>query len=236
VSPATVVLVHGAGAGGWTWHLVVDRLAQRGIESRAPDLPSADASDNSVGLADDVACVRGVIHEIDGPVVLVGNSYGGFVISGAAVGERCVRRLVYVAALMPNPGEALLEVAMPATVPSDEMGLSFLDDGRIVFDPEADLASSFQLAPPDEVEWIRPRLGRPMSIGSDANPVLEAVAWNDVPSTYVVCAQDKALRPDAQRTWAKERATEFVELDSDHCPQHSQPDALTDLLEKIARA
>ena len=235
MSAATVVLVHGAGAGGWTWHLLVDELARRGIDSRAPDLPSSDAFDNSIGLADDADYIREIVHEIGAPVVLVGNSYGGFVISGAATGESSVRHLVYVAALMPMPGEALFDITAEATVPYDEMGLSFLGDGRLVFDPEHDLASSFHLAAPDEAEWIRARLGRPMSLGPNPHATLDAVAWHDTPSTYIVCTEDRALRPEAQRTWAKQRATKVIELNADHSPQHSRPDAIADVIEAIAR-
>lgn len=233
---ATVVLVHGGGSGAWTWHLVVDALRQRSVDAVAVDLPSANATDNSAGPHDDAAYVRQVLDDLHGPAILVGNSYGGFVISEAAVDHTSVRRLVYLAAIMPDAGKPLMEIIAEAVVPEEDIGLTFLDDGRIVFEPEADLRTSYQLAPPDEVEYVRAHLGRPMSMGTVAEPKVDRPAWQTIPSTYIVCTEDQALRVEAQRAWAKERATDFVELPVDHCPQHSHPDDVADVLERLAKA
>lgn len=232
---ASVVLVHGAGAGSWTWRLVADGLGARDIDVHTPDLPSCTAPDNSVSMDDDIVHVRSVLDDVDGAVVLLGNSYGGYVISGAAVDRPHVRRLVYLSALMPKAGEGMFETAAAATVPSDEMGLRTLADGRIVFEPAADLASSFHLAPPEEVASIRSHLGRPMSLGPDPNLSLPRVAWETIPSTYVVCSEDRALRPEVQRQWANERATDFIEWPVDHSPQHSHPELVIGLLDRLAR-
>jgi pimeloyl-ACP methyl ester carboxylesterase len=228
----TIILVHGGASGAWTWHLVVDELSARGIAAHAVDLPSCAAPDNSVGPADDAQHLRNVLDEIGGPFVLVGNSYGGFVISDVANDRSDVRHLVFLAALLPDPGKPLLEMIAEATFPSDDIGLTFLDDGRVVFDVDADLRTSYQLAPPDETEYIRAHSGRPMSLGLQAAS-LDRVAWASIPSTYIVCTEDRALRPDAQRAWAK-RATHAVELAADHCPQHSQPTLVADVLAPLA--
>lgn len=231
--PATVVLVHGGASGGWTWHLVVDELLARGIDTRAPDLPSCSAPDNTIGPADDVAHLRSVMDEIGRPLVLVGNSYGGFVITGAANGRSDVHHLVYIAGIMPDPGRPLMDTIMESTAPSEELGLEFLDDGRIVFEVEADLRTSYQLAPQTEHEFVRARAGKPMSLGN-APAVLDDVAWTSIPSTYVVCTEDHALRVDVQRAWAR-RATNAIEVAGEHCPQHSRPMDIADILERIAR-
>ena len=230
---ATVVLVHGGASGAWTWHLVADELAARGIDSRAPDLPSCSAPDNAIGPADDVAHVRRVMDEIGRPIVLVGNSYGGWVITDAANGRGDVRHLVYLSGVMPDPGRPLMETIMSASAPGDEIGLEFLDDGRVVFDVEADLRTSYQLAPEAEQDLVRSHAGTPMSLGS-APAVLDEVAWTTTPSTYVVCTEDLVFRPDAQRAWAK-RATHAVEIAGDHCAQHSHPIEIADIVERIAR-
>lgn len=231
--PATVVLVHGGASGGWTWHLVVDELLARGIDTRAPDLPSCSAPDNAIGPADDVAHVRSLMDEIARPMVLVANSYGGWVISAAANGRDDVRHLVYIAGIMPDPGRPLMETIMESTAPSDELGLEFLEDGRVVFDVEADLRTSYQLAPEAEHDFVRARAGKPMSLGN-APAVLDEVAWATVPSTYVVCTEDRALRVDVQRAWAK-RASDAIEIAGEHCPQHSHPMDIADIVERIAR-
>ena len=234
MSPATVVLVHGATAGSWTWHLVVAGLTARGIASRAVDLPSCSAPGPTVDVHDDARHVRSLLDEIGGPIVLAGNSYGGAVISESALDQQGVTRLVYIAALMPRPNERFFDM-----LSSLESGLTdathILEDGRLVFDADIDLEASFQQAPDDERDFIRPNLGRPMSMGSDPGVCLTRVAWNDTPSTYVVCLDDQALPVAAQREWAKQ-ATDAVEWRSDHSPQHSHPDLVVDLLEQLATA
>jgi pimeloyl-ACP methyl ester carboxylesterase len=231
----TFVLVHGGGSGAWTWHLVTEELAKRDLDSVAIDLPSSNAPDNTAGPREDAASLRDVINGIEGPVILVGNSYGGFVISEAAAGHPAVERLVFLSAIMPDPGRPLMDIITEVTVPNDELGLTFLDDGRIVFDAESDLRSSFQLAPEAEVDYIRQHLARPMSLGTVRQPSVDNPAWQTIPSTYIVCTQDRALRVEAQRAWAKERATDYHELPVDHCPQHSHPGLVVDILEGLAR-
>jgi pimeloyl-ACP methyl ester carboxylesterase len=229
---ATVVLVHGGASGAWTWHLVVDELVARGIAAVAVDLPSCSAPDNSVGPRDDAAHLCKVMDETGGPFVLVGNSYGGYLISDVANDRTDVLHLVFLAALMPDPGKPLMEMITEATFPSDDIGLSFLEDGRVVFDVDADLRTSYQLAPQQEQEYVRARSGRPMSLGTEPAS-LDRVAWESIPSTYVVCTEDRALRPDAQRAWAA-RATHAVELTADHCAQHSRPGEIADILAHLA--
>src|SRR5438046_830753 len=102
---ATVVLVHGAWSGGWTWDLVKDGLEAKGISVGAPDLPIGAERNVANGFREDGAAVRKVIDGVGGPVVLVGNSYGGVVISEAASGHPSVKRLVYLAAFIPQAGD-----------------------------------------------------------------------------------------------------------------------------------
>lgn len=230
---ATVVFIHGGGAGSWTWHLVVDDLQNRGISTRAPDLPTSSAADTSVGPDDDADFVRALLDESDGPFVLVGNSYGGYVITDAANGRSDVRHLVYASALMPDPGRSLVNQLRKSMVPGDELGLEILPDGRVAFDVETDLRASFNLAPEQERDFARRRLGRPVSFGSKP-AVLDRVAWATIPSTYIVCTEDRAVLVEQQRAWAR-RATHSVELEADHCPQHSRPSELADIIERIVR-
>jgi pimeloyl-ACP methyl ester carboxylesterase len=231
---AAVVLVHGAAAGSWTWHLIVEGLRERGIDAHAPDLPSCSAPDASIDLHDDARFVRATLDKIDKPIVLVGNSYGGAVITEAAVDHARVKHLVYVAALMPRANEPIAGI-----IGSLHSGLTdavqLLDDARIVFDPDVDLKASFQHAPADEQAFIKPNLGRPMSMGLDSAVGSTRVAWKTIPSTYVVCTDDLALPPEAQREWAKERATDVLEWATDHSPQHSRPDLVVELLERLVR-
>jgi pimeloyl-ACP methyl ester carboxylesterase len=234
VSDASVVLVHGGAAGAWTWHLVVDGLTANGIDARAVDLPSCSAEGPTDDVHDDARHVRALLDEIAEPVVVVANSYGGAVITEAAAGHPRIKRLVYIAAMMPRAGEPLFEI-LSGLHSAITDAVELLPDGRIVFDPETDLRGSFQNAPEEEIAFIRPNLGRPMSMGTDPTVSLTAAAWEITPSTYVVCTDDLALPPDAQREWAKERATDVIEWPVDHSPQHSAPELVVDLIERLAR-
>jgi pimeloyl-ACP methyl ester carboxylesterase len=232
---ATVVLVHGASAGAWTWRDVRAGLDAKGISSVAMDLPSVTEMNPAIGLHEDAAHVRSAIDGVAGPVVLVGNSYGGAVISEAAAAHPSVKRLVYVAAFMPVAAEPLLAQLMPDT--TDEFNSDVIrprEDGMFDFDEEAELRLGVQQAPPEQIEWIRENGARTMSFGADPNLAPAAAAWESIPSTFVVCTEDRAIKPDSQREWAKKRATDFVEWPSDHCPQHSHIDELVELLAKLA--
>src|SRR4051794_41096393 len=100
---ATVVLVHGAGGGAWMWEPLVKELDARDIEHVEVDLPTSDQSrEPTMNFHDDADHVRSVLDEVDGPIVLVGNSYGGVVITEASAEHPNVVRLVYLAAFMPD--------------------------------------------------------------------------------------------------------------------------------------
>jgi pimeloyl-ACP methyl ester carboxylesterase len=234
---ATIVLVHGAWGGAWMWDPLVRELDARGLASRAMDLPSVGANASGKDVTDDARCVREVVDEVGGPVVLVGNSYGGAVISGASAGHPSVQRLVYLAAMIPKAGEPILEHIAGATAPDFDAGISVNDDGLLVMDAEVELRVAFQQASPEMHDIVRAHAGAPMSFGADPSAAkLDDVGWTSIPSTYVVCSEDHSILPEAQRRWARERATEVVEWPSDHCPQTSHPELVADLLDKLARA
>jgi pimeloyl-ACP methyl ester carboxylesterase len=232
---ATLVLVHGAWSGSWSWWKLVPCLDERGIPHVEVDLPTCSAPDTSVDIHDDAAHVRDAIGGVAGPVVLVGNSYGGAVITEAAVGRPDVKRLVYLAAHVPDIGEPLVALMSDNAMPDFEGGVRLLDDGRLRLDPDVVVRAAVQQADDPDREVMRSRLSPAMSWGTDFAIAFEHVAWREIPATYVVCADDRSLNPDTQRVWAKERATDVVELPFDHCPQVSHPDEIADLLALIAR-
>ena len=231
---ATIVLVPGAWSGAWIYEPLSRELDQRGLAHRALDLVTVGEGSAGRDVRDDAAHVRAIVDEIGGPVVLVGNSYGGAVISGASAGSASVSRLVYLAAMMPKAGEPLLEHLAGATAPEFDSGITLRDDGLLLMDGEIELRTAFQQASPEMHDLVRAHFGVPMSFGADPTAAaLPEVGWPTIPSTYVVCSEDHSILPEAQRGWAKERATEIVELASDHCPQISHPDLIADLLEKM---
>src|SRR5439155_1577630 len=172
----------------------------------AVDLPSCSAPGPTVDVHDDARLVRAALDDIGAPIVLVANSYGGAVISEAALGHPRVKRLVYIAALMPQPDERFFDILSGLQSGLTD-AVQLLEDGRLAFDADLDLDASFQQSSAAERDFIRPHLGRPMSMGADPDVSLHAVAWKTIPSTYVVCGEDQALPPDTQREWAEQRAT-----------------------------
>ena len=218
----TVVLVHGAWHGAWSWSGLEAALAERGVASRTVELPSV-GTDPSRDLVGDAEAVRAAVREVGGPVVLVAHSYGGMVVTEAAAGLDGVVRLVYLTAFVPDVGQSLLDLVDygPLTwiVPAGE-GLLGVATGE-----EVDLF--YGDVPADQAAAAALRL-RPQAAASFGQPVT-AAAWRDVPSTYVVCTEDRCIPAAAQRAWA-ERCTEVVELASSHSPFLSRPGEVAELL------
>ncbi len=231
VNKPTIVLVHGAWCGDWAYWKLDPVLAERGLAWVGADLPSCRAVDTSVGPLDDVAYVRDLIDDIAGPVVAVGKSYGGTVISGATAGLSNVEHLVYVAAMMPAAGEQFQATTAAARTPEFARGARMLDDGRIAIDLEVGAACGFSQASEEDREVWR-RNASPMSLGRDPSVSLERVGWTEIPSTYIVCTEDKAIQVSAERAWAAQ-ATHAVERPWDHSPGVSHPIEVADLLGRI---
>lgn len=232
MSAATVLLVHGAYCGDWVYWKLGPCLDQREIDWVGADLPSCRATEGGVGPLDDVAYVRKLIEQISGPVVAVGKSYGGIVVSGATAGLSNVAHLVYLAAMMPEAGEPFQQTTGPARTPEFAAGIRPLPDGRVALDPDVGATCAFSQATDEDREVWRSRTS-PMSVGLDRSVSFERVGWADIPSTYVVCTEDRAIRPAAQKDWAK-RATNAVERPWDHSPGVSHPEEVADLLAGIA--
>jgi pimeloyl-ACP methyl ester carboxylesterase len=226
-----VVFVHGACVrdGPWWWHRTAALLLERGVPSIAPALPSCGESGtpsgtDGPGLPEDVTAVRQVLEGDDEPTVVVAHSYGGIVTAEAAAGIRSVRHIVLVSSYLPEVGQSLADLGGDAPA-------AFLD-----FDPERGtfgvrpevLAETFlQDCDPHTQEQAADRLAR-QSMQVTTQPV-GAAAWKQVPSTYLVCAQDKGTPARLQRNFARLAGT-VVELDTGHHPFLSQPAAVRDLV------
>jgi pimeloyl-ACP methyl ester carboxylesterase len=221
---ATVVLVHGAWHGAWCWDKVVERLEAAGVPCVAVENPSVARP--TASLADDGDNVTRVLDAIDGPVVLVGHSYGGAVITDAGAHPN-VTHLVYVSAFPIDGGES---VSQNALVGGEEMKLpeAFLFEGDVLrFAPEHATQFFYHDCTPDDAAAATAQL-KPMSLAAMMG-VPRAVAWREKPSTYVVCADDQAL-PLALQQSAASRCGTVVEIPTSHSPFVSQPDLVVDLL------
>ncbi len=233
--PATVVLVHGACHGAWCWDKVVAGLTGRGVPSVAIDLPGHGASQAPLGdLAADAAALRACLDGIDRSVVC-GHSFGGAVVTEGAAAHPGVRHVVYLTAFALAPGESTM-AAMPEGGDSDtptKLGdaVAFGEDGTMRFEGPAVVDALYHDCTPADIESALARLG-PESLAA-VGGVATRAAWQDTPSTYVVCTEDRAIAPELQRRMAT-RATETVEWSTSHYPFLSRPDLVMDLLAGIA--
>ena len=227
---STVVLVHGAWGGGWSWERVVPLLEERGVASVVVELPSADGDPaDPPGLADDVAAVTRALDETPGASVLCGHSYGGVVVTVAAAGRADVSHLVYLCAFMPDVGESLLTLTGgPAP------WIRRLDDGRTLPDRERLAASGYQdcddATRDSAIARLRPHVTAPFG-----EPVAVA-AWRELPSTYVVCTEDRSIPVELQRERFVPRAGQAIELASSHWPFFSQPERVAGILAALAES
>jgi pimeloyl-ACP methyl ester carboxylesterase len=226
-----VVFVHGACVkdGAWWWHRTAELLAERGVASAAPALPSCGESGRAPdaegpALAEDVAAVRAVLAAGDEPTVVVAHSYGGIVTAEAAAGVDSVRHLLLVSSYLPEVGQSLSSFGGEEPAPFLD-----LDPEGGTFTVRSDaLAETFlQDCDPEIQQGALDKTAR-QSLAVIGAPV-GAAAWQQVPSTYLVCAEDHGTPADLQREFAT-RAGNVVELASGHHPFLSQPAAVRDLV------
>jgi pimeloyl-ACP methyl ester carboxylesterase len=226
-----VVFVHGAcvNDGPWWWHRTGELLAERGVASVAPALPSCGETGvapdaQGPGLVDDAASVRHVLTTSDEPTIVVASSYGGIVAAQAATGIPAVRHLLLVSSYLPEVGESLSSFG-------DEEPAPFLEidpeGGTFTVRPHALAETFLQDCAPDIQAAAIARTAR-QSLAVLGQPV-QAAAWQQVPSTYLVCAQDQATPPARQREFAR-RAGSVVEIAAGHHPFLSQPASVRDLI------
>ena len=226
-----VVFVHGACVrdGAWWWHRAAELLLERGVPSVAPLLPSCGEGGgpsgvDGPGLPEDVAAVQQVLQDGEEPIVVVAHSYGGIVAAEAASGVSSVRHLLLVSSYLPEVGQCLSDFGDGTPAPFLDVDL---DSGTFGVRPEFLVETFLQDCDPDTQAQAADKLAR-QSVQVTMQPVGTA-AWQQVPTTYLVCAQDKGTPARLQRDFARKAGT-VVELDAGHHPFLSQPAAVQDLL------
>jgi pimeloyl-ACP methyl ester carboxylesterase len=221
---SNVVLVHGGFVDGSGWEGVYRILKKKGYKVSVVQNPT-------ISLADDVAATRRIVAAQDGPVVLVGHSYGGVVITEAGNDPK-VTRLVYVAAFAPDTGEsvnALIKdpppgAPVPPILPPRD-GYLFLDSAKFhdSFAGDVDAERAAFMAD-SQVPW-----GVDALEGAVGEP-----AWRSKPSWYLVASADKMIPPAAQRFMAERAGSTVVEVAGSHAVYVSRPDAVAELIEAAA--
>jgi pimeloyl-ACP methyl ester carboxylesterase len=230
----TVVLVHGAFADASSWNGVIERLQAKGVPVIAPANPLR-------GIAHDSAYTAVVFEQIEGPVLAVGHSYGGAVITNAATDAKNVVGLVYVAAFAPEEGEAL----GAAEAGSKDSVLSTALVPRRYPTADGGSATEFYIDPAKARDAFASDLsdGEAALIGATQRPVAELAfsepsgppAWKDRPSWAVVATGDRAAGTDVTRSMAERAGATITELEGSHVIMVSQPEAVTNvILEAVA--
>ena len=223
---ATIVLVHGGFVDGSGWQGVHDALTADGYRVAIVQNPT-------LSLEDDAAATRRVIDDLDGPVVLVGHSYGGAVITEAGLHDK-VAALVYIAAFAPDKGESVntLIAGFPADGPQPPIlppqdGFLFLDRDKFHASFAADLAAGLAAFMADsQVPWGVNALGGTVSEAS----------WRIKPSWYLVASDDHMIPPPEQRAMADRTGATVAEVSGSHSVYVSQPKAVASLIEQAATA
>lgn len=219
-----VVLVHGAWADGSGWRAVSALLERDGYHVTIVQPPLT-------GLDADVAATRRILARQDGPVVLVGHSYGGAVITAAGDDPK-VKALVYVAAFQPDAGENVGRLV--GMTPGQSHAIRPTGDGFLVLDP-ASYAADFAADVPAADADFMARSQTPIA-AAGLGATLAAAAWHDKPSYGIVATEDRMVSPDLERwMYARSRA-DVTEIRASHAVYVSQPRAVADVIEKAARA
>jgi pimeloyl-ACP methyl ester carboxylesterase len=234
VSPAatvkpTVVLVHGAWADGSSWDGVITRLQRDGYTVLAP-------ADPLRSLTGDSAYIASFLKSIKGPIVLVGHSYGGAVISDAATGDSNVKALVYIDAFVPAQGESVLKLAskypgskLPPAITEVTYSEGGGQTGEDVYVKTASFRSVFAADVPARTADLMAVTQRPIALtalSQQSGPP----AWKSIPSWYLVGRNDEVIPPATQLFMAHRAHSHVVEINSSHASLVSHPAAVASLI------
>jgi pimeloyl-ACP methyl ester carboxylesterase len=216
-----IVLVHGAWADGSGWRGVYDILVKDGYKVSVVANPDT-------GIPDDVAATQRVLDRQDGPVILVGHSYGGAVITEAGVDPKVVG-LVYMAAFAPDVGETvgqyLPKSPPPITVSKDGLAFFNRDAFLAAFAPDLPMDQRVFMAD-SQVPWAVSALGTPIT----------HAAWKTKPTWYLVSSNDQAIPPDVERMYAHRMKATTEEVAGSHVAFISHPDVAAHIIEEAAKA
>ncbi|MCB5906218.1 alpha/beta fold hydrolase [Streptomyces pinistramenti] len=212
---ANVVLVHGAWGDGSVWQGVTAVLQRQGHRVLALDLPLTS-------LEADIAWTRRQLATLDGPVTLVGHSYGGVVISGAAHQNAQVTALVFVAAYAPDTAETLMTLNEHGGASPGSAAIRFGEDGWTTLDPDL-FGEALGADLPEATIRTLAAAQRPTHSTCFSSPSGHG-AWRDLPCAYVLSVDDQILDPGLQRWLAERTNATLTELPAGHLSPVSRPD------------
>ncbi len=238
----SIVLIHGAWADGPGWSGVISRLQDQGYTVYAPSNPLR-------GLASDSAYIADFLQSISGPIILVGHSYGGAVITNAATGNPNVKALVYIDAFVPDEGESLIQLlSMPPPIGQSASCLGG-DPSKVfnfvnypgaaagdfdVYIKQSVFPSCFANDQPVDKAAILASAQRPAVLS--ILPAMSGVpAWKSIPSWYLLGTIDLVIPPYLQLFMAQRAHAQIVDVRAAHPSMISHPEAVTQLIEQAAQ-
>ena len=221
-----IVLVHGGFVDGSGWAAVYRALREQGFRVCVVQNPTTS-------LADDVQATKRVLAAQDGPVILVGHSYGGAVISEAG-NDPAVAGLVYIAAFAPDAGESVASLIKDPPPGAPVPPILPPKDGYLLLD-RAKFAASFAADVEPELAAFMADAQVPWGLEALQGAVSQP-AWKTKPSWYLVASEDRMIPPAAQRAMSKRAGSTVAEVAASHSVYVSQPDAVARLIASAARA
>ncbi len=224
VAVKNIVLVHGAWADGSSWAKVIPLLQAKGFHVTAVQNPLTS-------FADDVAATKRIIDAQDGPVLLVGHSYGGAVITEAGNDSKVVG-LVYVAAFGPDTGETLMTTGKDFAPGPATGELRPIQGGFVVLSPKGMSEDFCQDLPPAERD-VMLAVQVPTAGSAFAAPISSA-AWHAKPSWFVIAEHDRTINPDYERMVAKRMGARTLSLPTSHVAMLVQPGKVADFIASAA--
>ena len=225
-SKPSIVLIHGAWADGTSWSKVIPILERDGYYVTAVQIPLTS-------LADDIATTKRVLDAQKGPVVVVGHSYGGAVITGAAAGSTNVKSLVYVAAFAPDDHEPLAAAGSKFAAPPLNAALA-PDSAGFLYVDRAKFHEDFCQDVPASEARIMAAAQKPLA-SSAFGATVPVAAWKTIPTWYIVSSNDRAINPDLERFYARRAKAKTTEIASSHVPFLSHPTDVAKVIEDAAR-
>ena len=221
-----IILVHGAFADASSWSKVIPILEHDGYSVMAVQIPLTS-------LADDIATTKRALEGQKGPIVLVGHSYGGAVITGAAAGNPNVKALVYVAAFAPDANEPLAAAGQKFPAPPLNAAL-VPDSGGFLYVDRSKFHDNFCQDLPAPEARVMAATQKPLHNSAFGATVPEA-GWKTIPTWYIVSSSDRAINPDLERFYAKRARAKTTEIASSHVSFISHPKEVVKVIEHAAK-
>ena len=224
----TAVLVHAAWSDASSWNKVTAPLRELGLRVRAAQIPLTS-------LSDDVAALKRLLRQVEGPVLLVAHSYAGAVITAAGADNPAVKGLVYIAAIVPDEGEtvgALFQRAEPQ--PSTRPQLAPDADGFLWLPPGA-FANAVAPDAPTEETALMDINQHPIALKCLGEP-MTVPAWKQKPSWFLIAGKDRMIAPATQQFMAERIGARVHSRDTDHSPLASAPESVVSVIVEAADA